>query len=371
MDLTMYIKEQKKNIAIHSAQSQDIFKTKELINKLINKLISRHFVVGGLELAVDGGVLVHPAGQLLLARLRVFRQLGNQLLSSLISGHFVVGGLELAVDGGVLVHPGGELLLRHLRILRQLGGQLLAVAGASFGVFKALRKIPDRLLERLLLRQSDGLGGFQRLHVVGDDFVLFSQLHDSGLIVDETIVSTLGLDLKGGKFLGNLVVLLVRVLGNHLGLDQLLLQLLDTLGVEGASALQHFAAAVRVFAGFRRLGEFFLGQKNSLLARVKGPFLARALPLQSRHFQLGLTHELLVLGELLVGLVKVPGGDIEVLGHLLQSPRQLHDLLISGLNNLLQGLDHGIEVLNLVVEVLFLLLHVHHLPVDVVHGLGG
>ena len=48
----------------------------------------------------------------------------------------------------------------------------------------------------------------------------------------------------------------------------------------------------------------YLSQENSLFGGVEGLLFARALPLQSGHLQLGLTHELLVLGELFVGLIK-------------------------------------------------------------------
>merc|ERR1712121_26296 len=108
---------------------------------------------------------------------------GGEMIG-LVSGHFVVGGLEFA----------------------------------------------DDFLERLFLGQSDGLGSLERFHVVGDDFVLFGELHDSGLVIGKTVVGALGLNLKGRQLLGHLIVLLVGVLSDHLGLLQLLLQLLATLG---------------------------------------------------------------------------------------------------------------------------------------------
>merc|ERR1740131_751281 len=290
----------------------------------------------------------------------------RQRISSmgLIARHLVVRGLQLSVDSLMLVHPGSKLLLISLNILGQGRSEFLTLAGAGFGILESLGEIANNLLEGLLLGQSDGLGGFERLHVVGDDLVLLSQLHDSGLVIGETIVSTLSLNLESGELLRHLIVLLVRVLSNHLSLIQLLFELLDTLSIEVASALQHFATTIGVLAGLGSLGEFFLSQKNSLLGGVEGLLFARALPLQSGHLQLGLAHEFLVLGKLFVGLVEIPGGDIEILRDLFQSLVQLHDLLISGFNDLFQGLD-------LVVQVFLLLLHVHHLSVDVVHGLGG
>merc|ERR1712136_424406 len=289
----------------------------------------------------------------------------------LISGHFVVGGLQFAVGGRVFVHPGCKLLLIVLNVLAKVRNLFLTLAGAGFGILESLGEIADDFLEGFLLGRSDGLGSFERFHVVGDDFVLFGELHDSGLVIGKTVVGALSLNLKGRQLLGHMIVLLVGVLGDHLGLLQLLLQLLDTFGIQGASALQHFASTVGILTGFRGLGEFFLSQENSLFGGVECLLFARALPLQSGHLQLGLTHELLVLGKLFVGLVEIPGGDVEILSDLFQSSRQLHDLLISGLDDFLKRLDLGVQVLDLVVQVLFFLLHVHHLSVDVVHGLGG
>merc|ERR1719285_709610 len=123
--------------------------------------------------------------------------------SRLISGHLVVGGLQLSVDSLVLVHPGCKLLLISLNIFGQSGCEFLTLAGAGFGILEPLGEIANDLLEGLLLGQSDSLGGLERLHVVGDDLVFLS---------------------------------------NHLGLIQLLFELLDTLSIEGASALQHFAS---------------------------------------------------------------------------------------------------------------------------------
>merc|ERR1719385_683211 len=182
------------------------------------------------------------------------------ILLFLVSRHLVVSGLQLAVDGSMLVHPGSELLLIGLSILSQLRAKFLTLGGASLGILESLGEIADDLLEGLLLGQSNGLGRLERLHVVGDDLVLFGELHDSGLVIGKTVVGTLGLHLKGGQLLGNLIVLLVRVLSDHLSLLQLLLQLLDTLGVQGASALQHFASTVGILTGLGSLGEFFLSQ---------------------------------------------------------------------------------------------------------------
>merc|ERR1719285_190502 len=147
------------------------------------------------------------------------QQISRNSSSRLISGHLVVGGLQLSVDSLVLVHPGCKLLLISLNI---------------FG-------------------QSDSLGGFERLHVVGDDLVFLSELHDSGLIISETVISALSLNLEGGELLGDLIVFLVGVLSNHLGLIQLLFELLDTLSIEGASALQHFASTIGVLTGLGSL----------------------------------------------------------------------------------------------------------------------
>ena len=54
-------------------------------------------------------------------------------------------------------------------------------------------------------------------------------------------------------------------------------------------------------------------------------------------------------------LVEIPGGDVEILSDLFQSSRQLHDLLISGLDDFLKRLDLGVQVLDFVVQVLFFL----------------
>merc|ERR1712136_174797 len=180
----------------------------------------------------------------------------------------------------MLVHPSTELLLIGLNVLAKDSYLFLALGSAGLGILESLGQIADDFLEGLLLGQGDGLGSLEGLHVVGDDFVLFGAL---------------SLNLEGRQLLGNLIVLLVGVLSDHLSLLQLLLQLLDTLGVQGASALQHFASPMGILAGLGALGEFFLSQENSLFGGVEGLLFARALPLQSGHLQLGLAHELLVL----------------------------------------------------------------------------
>merc|ERR1719193_2130773 len=177
----------------------------------------------------------------------------------LVSGHFVVSRLQLAIDGSMLVHPSAELLLIGFNVFAKVRHLFLTLAGAGFGILEPLGEIADNLLERFLLCQSDGLGSFKRLHVVGDNLVLLSQLHDSGLVVSKTVIGAFSLNLEGGELLRHLIVLLVGVLGNHLSLLQLLFKLLDTLSVESASAFQHFASTVGVFAGLGSLGEFFLG----------------------------------------------------------------------------------------------------------------
>merc|ERR1712198_715258 len=194
----------------------------------------------------------------------------------LVSGH-------LAVSGSMLVHPSTELLLIGLNVLAKVRYLFLTLGGGGLGILESLGQIADDFLEGLLFGQGDGLGSLERLHVVGDDFVLFGELHDSGLVVGETVVGALSLNLEGRQLLGNLIVLLVGVLSDHLSLLQLLLQLLDTLGVQGASALQHFASTIGVLTGFGSLGEFFLSQENSLFGGVEGLLFARALPLQSGH----------------------------------------------------------------------------------------
>merc|ERR1712112_518620 len=173
----------------------------------------------------------------------------------------------------MFVHPCRKFLLISFNILSQSRGKFFTLAGAGFGVLESLGEIADDFLERFLLGQSDGLGGFQRLHVVGDDLVLLGELHDSRLVVGKTIVGALGLNLEGRQLLGHLVVFLVRVL-----------------------------------AGLRSLGEFFLSQKNSLFGGVEGLLFARALSLQSGHLKLGLADKLLVLGKIFVGLVEIPRG---------------------------------------------------------------
>jgi len=47
------------------------------------------------------------------------------ILLFLVSRHLVVSGLQLAVDGSMLVHPGSELLLIGLSILSQLRAKFL------------------------------------------------------------------------------------------------------------------------------------------------------------------------------------------------------------------------------------------------------
>merc|ERR1719285_499043 len=134
------------------------------------------------------------------------QQISRNSSSRLISGHLVVGGLQLSVDSLVLVHPGCKLLLISLNIFGQSGCEFLTLAGAGFGILEPLGEIANDLLEGLLLGQSDSLGGFERLHVVGDDLVFLSELYDSGLVISETVISALSLNLEGGELLGDLML---------------------------------------------------------------------------------------------------------------------------------------------------------------------
>ena len=53
----------------------------------------------------------------------------NKVTFCLVSRHLVVSGLQLAVDGSMLLHPGSQLLLISLNVLSQSGGKLLAYGG--------------------------------------------------------------------------------------------------------------------------------------------------------------------------------------------------------------------------------------------------
>merc|ERR1719228_610143 len=170
----------------------------------------------------------------------------------------------------MLFHPAVELLLAGLRLLRQSRRQLLALAGTSLGVLESLAEIADGFFEGFFFGQSDGLGSLERFHVVGDDFVFLGEFHDSGLVVGKTVVGALSLDLESRQLLGDLIVFFVRILGDHLGLLQLLFQLLDTLRVQSASALQHFASTIGILASLGSLGEFSWAKRilSSVVSRA-------------------------------------------------------------------------------------------------------
>ena len=90
-----------------------------------------------------------------------------------------------------------------------LGLGILRGHAAPRSDFRSNVAINQSITSRRILASPctyDGLGSLEGLHVVGDDFVLFGELHDSGLVVGETVVGALSLNLEGRQLLGNLIV---------------------------------------------------------------------------------------------------------------------------------------------------------------------